>query len=257
MERENKLDLLAIRNETFVREISFYPELHSTNAVAADLAKTACTTPHLVITDRQTAGRGRGKNQWWSAEGALTFTVLLELPLADESQIGAFSLTVGLAVCQALERFAPSADLAIKWPNDVFMNQKKVCGVLIEKPATTPRLSIGIGINVNNDLSNSPADIQARATSVRQELQTTLELTTVLIECLQQLESRASVHLTSPTAMLDQWRSYCFLTSRKVQVQVGDSLVSGLCRGVDDEGALLVDDGDNMSRCVAGVVIQY
>lgn len=258
MERENKLDLLAIRNATFISEVSFYDELESTNSTAIELSVSGCVTPHLIITNQQTGGRGRGQNQWWSSEGALTFTVLLELSLPEKTGIGPFSLTAGLAICQGLERFAPTADLAIKWPNDVLMNQKKVCGILIEKPAAaTTQLSIGIGINVNNELSAAPTAVRSRATSVRDELQTPLELTAVLIACLQQLETRAAEHVHNPGSILDQWRSYCHLKGREVAVQVGEKLISGICRGIDDEGALLVDNGTHISRCVAGVVTQY
>ena len=256
MTDEQQLDLLRIRNESFVREIIFHHEVESTNSTAMELSKTEVATPVLVIAEAQTAGRGRGSNAWWSARGSLLFTLLIDVPMLRPQQIGAMSLTIGLAICQALEKIAPSADLALKWPNDVFLEGKKVCGILIENPnASEPRLAIGIGLNVNNSLTDAPIELQTVATSLCDQFGSKLDANVVLLECLAHLESRIQDHVHRPDSLLDQWRAYCMLLGRDVAVEMAGKTLTGKCEGVDQNGALLVTDSSGeLHRCIAGSV---
>ena len=255
---ENQLDLLEIRNETFLRDLRYFEEAESTNTLANELAATDCDTPLVVLAQRQTAGRGRNENQWWSSEGALTFTLLMDLPVRNVSDIGPFSLTVGLAVCQALERFAPAADLALKWPNDVYFNDKKVCGILIERPvASEPRLSIGIGINVNNSLGDAPEELRTGATSLLDELRSPQPLTAVLVQVLQRIEELAREHIHNRDRLIDQWRAYCMLTGRTVTIDQQGRQVRGVCRGVELDGSLVLQTEESEVKCISGVVADF
>jgi BirA family transcriptional regulator, biotin operon repressor / biotin---[acetyl-CoA-carboxylase] ligase len=176
------LDADAIRAATFIRQIEIHDTLGSTNDRALELARDPeIELPALVVARSQTAGRGRGKNVWWSAEGALTFSILLE-PTA--LGIGApnwpqLSLASGVAICDALsEDLAPqnakrelqSGRLRIKRPNDVLLDGGKVAGILIESPGglapAKDRLIIGIGINVNNAWSQIGTDLKVSGTSL-------------------------------------------------------------------------------------------
>jgi len=255
---DQPLDLLQIRNETFVREISFHDELASTNTKAMELSSSDYDTPLLVIAERQTSGRGRGSNAWWSSGGALTFTLLVDLPMLRIEQIGPMSLTVGLAICQLLEEFAPAADLALKWPNDVYLEGKKVCGILIERPvATEPRLAIGIGINVNNSMADAPDALQQKAVSLCDALETEVDRNRLLIGALTHLEKRIDDHIHRRADLLDQWRAYCLLTGREVSIDMHGEIVTGTCKGVDDDGALIVQSGFDTHRCIAGEVVRF
>jgi len=255
---ENEFDLFEIRNETFLRDLRFHQEVDSTNTIANELATKDCESPLVVLAQRQTAGRGRNANQWWSSDGALTFTLLLDLPVRDVSEIGPFSLTVGLAVCQALERIAPAADLALKWPNDVYMNEKKICGILIERPvASEPRLSIGIGINVNNSLDEAPEELRKRATSLVDELGSRQPLTGVLTRVLQRIEELAREHIHNRDRLMDQWRAYCMLTGRTVTIDQQGKLTRGICRGVEVDGSLVLQTEETEVKCISGVVSEY
>src|SRR5438034_451345 len=109
------------------------------------------------------AGRGRGTNRWWSADGALTFSLVLEapqerLPMSRWPQV---ALVAGVAVCEALERMAPRAEMRVKWPNDVYLAGRKICGILSESvPARRDRIVVGIGVNVNNRVQGSGFRVQ-------------------------------------------------------------------------------------------------
>lgn len=253
------LDLLRIREETFVRDISFHHEVESTNTVALELiAQGRRLIPLLVIADRQTAGRGRGSNRWWSAEGGLTFTVVVDGKGLDPTRVCQASLTSGLAICQALERFAPAGDFALKWPNDVFLQGRKVCGILLERsPVAGDRLVIGIGVNVNNAMRDAPPDVMPRATSLADCLETHFDRTLVLVECLKQLERRFDELRRTEASLFDQWRAYCMLQGRNVTLDLYGTQIRGMCQGIDDQGALLVQGADKTHRCVGGIVREF
>ena len=259
LDDNNELDWLRIRDDTFLTQIIHKEELTSTNAEAAAFsAQNELDGPLLIIAERQSAGRGRGSNRWWSAEGALTFTLLMDLPSLPAQQVGSLSLTVGVSICQALEKLAPNADIGLKWPNDVFWNGKKLAGILIERLAVPGiRLAIGIGINVNNSLRTAPLELQRTATSLFDAFDAPVSRTSVLIECLQHMECRVDDHIRRHHVLVDLWRAYSFLTGRAVTVHAHGEKIEGICTGIDDDGALLVRDGETSHRCVAGVVHDF
>ena len=266
-------DLRRIVTETFVEQIDYHEQIDSTNDRAVELSDGANGQfPLLVLAGLQTAGRGRGTNHWWARSGALTFSVLLatetaQLPAERWPQV---SLTVGLAVCEALEaliaRGVPTAGLStlpavsLKWPNDVYIEGRKICGILVEVPRDrSQRILLGIGINVNNSVAAAPLELQTTATSLYDLTGRQLALSDVLVQVLQQLSVRLQPADLWNAHVRDGWRRRCLLTGRRVQVDVGVRQTVGICRGIDDEGALLVDVdadgvGEKLERCFAGVV---
>jgi biotin-(acetyl-CoA carboxylase) ligase len=147
-------DLARLSASGLVAGIDFHESLGSTSDRALGLAaEGAIALPHLVLAQRQTAGRGRGANRWWAADGALTFSLVLAAPpdRLPPDRWPQVALVAGLAVCDALRSLAPAAELRVKWPNDVFLAGRKVCGILSESvPGWRDRLVVGIGVNVNN-----------------------------------------------------------------------------------------------------------
>ena len=138
-------DLDRIQASGVVREVEFHEEIGSTNDRAAELAcggQLEC--PVLVLAAHQTGGRGRASNRWWSAPGALTFSLVLDahhvgLPDQRWPQI---ALAAGAAVGEAIEKTIPQAAVRLKWPNDVYLAGKKTCGILVEarqRTGTTDR----------------------------------------------------------------------------------------------------------------------
>lgn len=251
-------DLRRLERQTFVRRIEFHDELDSTNNLALELAKEDdVELPLLVLTEQQTAGRGRGSNSWWATRGALTFSVLVEtvqqqLPPATWPRI---SLSTGLAVCEALGGLAPTADLRLKWPNDVFLDGSKLCGVLVEAPSgRMDRLVVGVGINVNNSFATAPEELKSLATSLYDSTQEVRNLADVLAEVLLRIESRLQSVRDGDAELTRAWRERCLLKNSLVSLRTGDQLVQGRCRGIDEDGALLIESSTGQTRHLAGVV---
>jgi BirA family biotin operon repressor/biotin-[acetyl-CoA-carboxylase] ligase len=250
--------LRRLKQETFVRAIEWHEEVPSTNDRGMALARDAAVAlPCLVITGRQTAGRGRGGNRWWSSPGALTFSLLLRLdrnrlPLARWPEL---SLTAGVAVCEALRSFAPSADVLLKWPNDVYINGRKVCGVLIEIPSTASgAVVVGIGINVNNSVQLAPNEVQSRATAMCDVLSTPVPFADVLIAVLQAIAVHIDLLCESAEKVRSLWRNYDLLRGRQVIVRQQDACVAGDCAGIADDGALLLQTESGIQHVYTGVV---
>ena len=251
-------DLDHIRNETFVKQVEFHRELESTNDRALKLCSDARPeTPFLVLAERQTAGRGQGSNRWWSDAGALTFSLVLDAsewnPLPERPSLA--SLTAGLAVCETFKQLAPSADVGLKWPNDVCLNGRKACGILTEVSAVNAAtLVLGIGVNVNNALSAAPQELQQTATSLMEVTHRQHGLADLLVRLLKQLDAeREQAGMSNPQSYR-RWQTFCVLSGRTVHLQTGSRSIVGFCRGIDEEGALLLQTATGLQRCLSGTV---
>ena len=135
---------------------------------------------------------------------------------------------------------------------------RKLAGILIERPASQPpRVVIGVGINVNNACPTAPADVAPLATSLRDDLEQDLDINDVLIQCLQQIETRLPSLHESHHELSDQWQAYHILQGRPVQLVDGSRQLTGICRGIDHDGALLLQTDDGPRRCQGGVVTRF
>ncbi|MBX3439353.1 MAG: biotin--[acetyl-CoA-carboxylase] ligase [Planctomycetaceae bacterium] len=244
--------------ETFVRSVEVHEEIGSTNSRGLELAALpGGKYPQLIMAQRQTAGRGRGANRWWSSAGALTFSLVLPVDLArlPQSRWPELSLTVGTSVCRALQRLAVTEDVRLKWPNDVYLNGKKICGILVEVPsAATGRLVVGVGLNVNNSIRDAPEELQTAATSLCDAVDGSREMIDVLIAVLQSLEYHVNVLCDDADAMRRMWRELDFLMGRSVVVGDEHETISGTCEGIDDDGALLLRTLAGPRRVFGGTV---
>ena len=266
------LDADEIRASTFIRHVAIHDTLGSTNDRAAELARdVSIELPALIAARHQTAGRGRGKNTWWTAEGGLTFSILLEpvklgVSTANWPQL---SLASAVAVCDAIstELNPQSACLSIKWPNDIMVDGAKLCGILIESPGgITPAkdcLIIGIGINVNNSWHKPDPAAQGRARHLAKPAnaislcETTGQehkLQPLLCETLRALEKRIAQLAAHDQQLPIAWQQLCWLTDQNVEVQANGKCIDGVCLGIDAHGRLLVEDVFETHRIQSGSV---
>lgn len=242
--------------DTFIRHVELHDLLPSTSNRAIGLAGAAdLKMPVLVLARRQTAGRGRGSNRWWSADGALTFSLLLEgaelgITSRDWPRV---SLTTAVAVCDAL----PVRGL-IKWPNDVLVDGHKICGILIESPGGSApakdRFVIGVGINVNNTWREVPEGAGMTGIALCDATGRQHGLQRVLIRFLRALEKRLEQLAGGDPQLPSTWQALCWLRERHVEVDVGGRRVEGRCSGIADDGALVVQTNSNTEHVYSGSV---
>jgi BirA family biotin operon repressor/biotin-[acetyl-CoA-carboxylase] ligase len=257
-----EFDLPRIERETFIKTVECHDEIDSTNTRALTLCSLGdVNTPFLILAERQSQGRGRGSNRWWSQDGALTITLILgagDIPLPFENW-PLISLFAGLAIADTLAEIAPDDAVRVKWPNDVYLAGKKICGILCEiPPARPPRLVLGIGLNVNNSLFGAPQELRNTATSLT-------DLTGLLhdrSELLVRLLTHMKRHLQdsrafAPDRLPQIWSQRCLLTGKNVTVMCGKIERTGRCLGVDAQGSLLIEHQTGIERFIGGTVASW
>lgn len=237
--------------ETFVH----LPTVDSTNDLAKQIgAQGAITGPLLVIADKQTAGRGRFSNAWWSSPGSVTLSLALPLSMLAHLATPLHAIAFGLAVRDAIEAFAPGHQVHVKWPNDVLLDHRKVAGILIENSASPHSWSIvGIGVNLNNALENAPPEIRCRANSVSSVMGKEIVRAEFVNRLLRELCNIVRGVRTAED-LLAAFRLVHWLTGKRVEVRQDTEVLVGRCTGLNDQGALLVERNEGVSEILYGSV---
>jgi len=253
----------TILSRSSIRHVEYHPELPSTSDTAAELLTDLLdTAPALVLTDRQTAGRGRRGNSWEAAGGALTFSVVLDADSLDlaPSDRSLIAIAAGVAVRDALVPLLPGRRVQLKWPNDVLVDGGKICGILIEQHGVPHRAGvvIGVGINVNNSFRQADSDLRHTATSLFDLLDTTHDLQQLLLDVLTALPLRLSQLTARRPVLMAEVNSAHVLNQNLVVVQHAETECSGKCLGVDDDGCLVLARSDGVvSRLRSGTVVEW
>jgi BirA family biotin operon repressor/biotin-[acetyl-CoA-carboxylase] ligase len=238
----------------------FFPTVASTNDIALRLAAAGGSEGAVVIGDQQRAGRGRLGRSWFSPSGSGLYVSVVLHPGATEGEraraMALLTLAVGVAVAEGIET-ATGLSAQLKWPNDVYVDRRKLGGVLAESVhagTANPPVVVGIGINVG--AAAYPPELQHRATSLETALGRPVERAPVLAETLACLAGRYDDILRGRfDAILDAWRARApGSVGAPVTWTTGTSTRSGMTAGIDGHGALLVHDGARIERIVAGEV---
>ena len=217
--------------------ILHFKELTSTMDRAAEEADRGTPDGTVVLCDSQTSGRGRFNRVWVSPAGNLILSVVLRPTLKTLPFV---SILAALAVAKTIEK-ETTLDPVIKWPNDVLVRGRKICGLLVENSLLGSQVRhsvVGIGLNVNLDPRETP-DIAKIATSLRLETGREMDMSALLLRLLHELDD-LYVALRNGQSPVPQWRRYLETIGKRVQVQWGRSLVTGRAEGVDHLGHLLL-----------------
>jgi BirA family biotin operon repressor/biotin-[acetyl-CoA-carboxylase] ligase len=246
--------------------LHFFSTLRSTSDHAAVLRKRGeLFAPSVVVTPRQTAGRGRGSNTWFSAAGSLTVTFVLPVnPILAPHHL---PLAAGLAARNAAAELAGNNAIQLKWPNDLVYAQltaaaskaplRKLAGLLCERLDNVDL--IGIGMNVNVPRRRAPRELRERIVFL-EELRLpeggAFDLTDVLIVLARYLHGTLVRRSETPfPLLLREYDRHHALVGRRVTVRgAHEPAVSGRCLGLDDAGRLLVRDRKRVHRVIAGNV---
>jgi BirA family biotin operon repressor/biotin-[acetyl-CoA-carboxylase] ligase len=220
--------------------------------VAREEAQKGAAEGTVVIADEQTAARGRLARVWLSPRGNIALSVILHPRLSD---LPSMIMLASLAVVNSVEA-ATGLKSQIKWPNDVLVNGRKLCGILIEsdlRGSTVSHVVIGIGINVNLRPADFP-EILPIATSLSQELGSEVSRLNVLRCLLVEIE-RLYLALSSGESLYPEWRDRLVTLGRRVHVKTGEVVYEGVAESVASDGSLWLRGPDgSLTRIVAGDV---
>jgi BirA family biotin operon repressor/biotin-[acetyl-CoA-carboxylase] ligase len=240
------------------KTIHYYTGVDSTNRLACKLAAEGADEGEVVLAEAQTHGKGRLGRNWFSPAGLNLYLSVILRPRLSPSDAPQLTLVSAVALADTVQRFL-GAPPAIKWPNDILVGGKKLAGILTESSVDSQHLHfvvVGIGVNLNLPASMLPADIRGLATSllilrnkIVDRTAFTGELIRNLDRCYGELEQRGF------PPMAARWESFFELKGRKVKVEMGDRVVSGIARGIDRDGALILEkQGGATERVIAGDV---
>jgi BirA family biotin operon repressor/biotin-[acetyl-CoA-carboxylase] ligase len=238
----------------FGRRVLWYPTVGSTNDIAAALADRGEPEGTVVIADAQSAGRGRHGRTWASPPGAGLYMSTLTRPAAHA--VGLLTLAAGVAIAEGIQA-ATGLQPQLKWPNDIYMDGRKLAGILAEAGTSSAGVQyVILGCGINLMPAAYPSDVAARATSIETELGRAVDRGLLFVQCLAALNGRyRELHAQSSAAVIGLWRQRAVSTfGRRVEWDVAGVTRHGVAEDIDETGALLVRDGQTRARVISGEV---
>lgn len=229
--------------------ILLYETLDSTNSQARNLASLGAAEGVCVVARQQTSGRGRLGRHWSSPAGLGLYCSIILRPKVELPRAVFITLAAAIAVAETLiQDFHTAAD--IKYPNDILVNGKKICGILVESSITETRLEYAIlGIGVNVAQPSFPDELKSLATSLR--LASNIDITpdSFLEPLLVRLSRWYQQSLIDSSLIIDRWQALSsYARDAKIRVIANDSIIQGTTRGLNATGALRVELDDGQIR---------
>jgi BirA family biotin operon repressor/biotin-[acetyl-CoA-carboxylase] ligase len=233
------------------QKVIYYPTLTSTMNAARQVAQQGVANGTVIIAGEQTAGKGRMKRTWLSPEGNIAMSIILypdiaNLPylimIASQAVVGSIETVTGLKA-------------KIKWPNDILIDDKKVCGILIENEVKGNKVdysAIGIGINIDFNVADYP-EISSTAASLKSKSGKDFRIK-IIRSLLIEFE-RLYLKLPDGKPIYEAWRDRLVTLGKKVRAISGSQTLDGIAESVDESGALIIRDGNgSLTSIIAGDV---
>ncbi|MBP5509283.1 MAG: biotin--[acetyl-CoA-carboxylase] ligase [Kiritimatiellae bacterium] len=252
----NMKKLPLLETKTIGRDLRYCESTGSTNRDCEKLASEGASEGVVVVAETQTAGRGRQTREWFSPKGVNLYFSLLLRPEVELSRAASLPLVAGLAVAEAIESVCPELAPRIKWPNDILIARRKICGILCEMQAESARvLSIitGIGINVNLRTESLPDELRPRATSLCMETGRCFDRADVLATILNRFEPLYTRWQSEGLApLLPGIRERDLLCGTTVGIDRLGDIVTGIAAGIQEDGALRLQTADGIIPVYSG-----
>jgi BirA family biotin operon repressor/biotin-[acetyl-CoA-carboxylase] ligase len=229
--------------------ILWFPEATSTNDIAGSMAEHGADEGSVVVANFQSTGRGRRGRSWSSPPGAGIYASIVLRPALRV--IPLVTIAAGVAIAEGIAG-ATGLEPSLKWPNDLYVGNRKLAGILAE--GGTRHVVLGFGINVLP--AAYPPDVAARATSIAGELGRAVDRGLVLAGCLVAVWRRyQDLSQFRERDVLDAWRARAApMLDKDIEWEHDGTVERGRARGIDEAGALLMDTGAGIVRIVSGEV---
>lgn len=245
-----------LTGKTIGGAVHFFPEVDSTNDAAFRLAMSGADEGTVVVADAQSGGKGRLKRRWQSPPGCNLYTSIVLRPPVKPAAASQITLVAGVALAEFISHYCPG-DVNLKWPNDVLIRGKKVCGILTEMKTTGGDIEFiiaGIGVNLNMKRSAFDETLRQTATSLREEMGREISRLNFTVGMYDTLERFYDVFVREGfSPVRDIWLRYAAGLRKQVRVVFGSEVLEGEMVGLDGDGALLVQDWSMaIKRVIAG-----
>ncbi len=232
-------------------KLLYFPSLTSTNEYVNKLVKLKYPEGTVVIAGTQSLGRGRKQRLWVSPKGGLWFSFFIRPQLPPQKAM-IVTMATSIAIAKVISS-TTKTDVRIKWPNDVLINGKKVCGILTELSAEMDQINymiIGIGLNVNNEL---PDNFHPTATSLKEVMNQVVSLKQLLLMLLSSLDEwYKQVKLNNNTFIQETWLSLTDIIGKQIEIKEDGFITKGVVKGITENGGLLVETEKGILHIVTG-----
>lgn len=236
--------------------VHYFEAVDSTNDIAFKLAHQGASEGTVVVADFQRSGKGRLSRSWQSPPGTNIYTSIILRPAISPVIAPQMTLMAGVAVADAITLYCPGR-VTLKWPNDVQVGHKKVCGILAEMKTSDQGVDfviLGIGLNVNIRLDELDPAFRNVATSLCEETGIILSRLRVMEDLVDAIERCYPLFIREGFALIRrQWLRHCDMVGKQLQVVFKENIQTGKMLGIDEDGSLLLEDGqNNVRRVTAG-----
>ena len=238
---------VALKTKKMGHPLYFYPETDTTNDRIRELALEGLPEGTLAVAEMQTAGRGRMGRAWQAPKDSGIWMSLLLRPDIPPMQASVLTLLTGIAIAEAIEEVT-DVEVGIKWPNDILLNRKKLVGILTEMDCDMEKIhsvTVGMGINVNT--KEFPADLKEIATSLYLELDQEYDRTELVAQAMAHFEALYEEFLAAGgmfAPFKERYRRKCLNIGREVRV-IGRETYAAMALDITPEGELIVKRKDN------------
>ena len=219
------------------RNIEYYNRLESTNTEAWELVEEGSDHGTIVITENQTNGKGQKNKTWGMVPGkSLVFSLILTKNYPID-QSGLICLSVSLALIESLSK--RGLDAKAKWPNDLFINGKKIAGILCETKIDNNKIRtmvIGIGVNVNESISEHDENIQNNLTTMFEVSKHPHQRELIVAEFINSFELLLNKLSTEPNQIIEEWLDKCMHLNEKILFLQNEKILEGVFCGLDNNG---------------------
>lgn len=256
----NKSELLSlIKTSVLGKNIIHFDDIDSTNIKAKELAQKNIADGSIIIAEKQTLGSGRFNRKWISPSGGLWFTLVLR-PTMPPTEAPKITQIAAASIYKTLMDF--NINTTIKWPNDILLNDKKLCGILAEMKCdmdSVHYLILGVGMNINIDEINFDESIKSTATSLKIEFNKQFERSEILANFLNHFETLYNKFLNnldlSETISICRDHSNIFGKQAKLITYSNEEIVT--CMSLSDTGDLIVKDSKGNEKAVLAGEISF
>jgi BirA family biotin operon repressor/biotin-[acetyl-CoA-carboxylase] ligase len=248
-----------LRGTIFNTQLHHFYKIDSTNTTAMAAATEGAAEGSVFLAEEQTAGRGRGAHSWQSERSAGIYCSVVLRPSLPPSEVLVLALSAGLAVRAAIEQVDARVNVDLKWPNDVLIDGKKVCGILTEMNAEATRVRyvvVGIGINVNQVAF--PKELEGGATSLRLATGSEWSRVEMTAALLKSLDREYRLLTEQPDAGQSILRRFAeqssWVRGKEIRVEGNGSRIEGTTEGLDERGFLQVRTAQGSQTVLSGTV---
>ncbi|WP_088226615.1 biotin--[acetyl-CoA-carboxylase] ligase [Desulfosporosinus sp. FKB] len=249
-----------VRNETalphkhikvFEKDLFLYRKVSSTNRVAQSLARSGIIEGTIVLSSMQTSGMGRMKRKWECPAGRGILMSMIFKPEISLKLVPQLTLLCGVVAAETIRKIT-GCQADIKWPNDIVIGGKKVCGILAQSCFSNNELSyvvMGVGINVNQTRDQLPPDCRETSTSLKLEVGHKVSRLRLLEVFIMLWNEYYALFLKRGHSFLKpKWKAYNVTLGREVSINSGDGLRHGLAIDISERGGLIVNFPDGLSE---------